>query len=381
MEKKFIERIVEAFLETEGSDLHLVPDSPLVYREKGEIKKTDRFGTLSKEDVRMLFNQIVDLAAKESVKKRDFIQKNLKEKSHVGFSAIFLDNVRFRVQASLYNDSYYIVLRILKSTPPKLEDLGLPQKTVAGLKYVSSRRAGLFLVVGATGSGKTTTLSSIINEINLNMAKNIITLEDPIEYEYKAAKSNVIQKELGRDFEDFNEAIRSALREDPDVILVGEIRDKETLSLALELSETGHLVFGTLHTNTVVSTIQRMVAMSGEEELTRNRLAQSLIGVLAQMLIKNQQGELSVVTEFLIVDKSISANIREGEDVQINSSLDTYEYSNSFNHSLRELFKKGKIDVDMAYRYSPDPKYLNLEDEIFENKTQKNEIKNSYILD
>lgn len=358
---KEITVIVERFLDTGGSDIHIANGRKICYRVNGNIVKLEEYGTLSKEEAKGIFSQLVSIDSDEEGKRRKFVSESMEKHGHVGFG-VTVSGQRFRVQASRYDGGYYIVMRALRSSPPSLEELGFPEKTIQGLKSVIKRKSGIFLVVGATGSGKSTTLAAIIDAINASFRKNIITLEDPVEYIFEPKHSNVIQKELGRDFDIFYEALRSALREDPDVLLVGEIRDRETLELALELAETGHLVFGTLHTNTVVSTIQRMVSMAGDETLTRNRLSHTLLGVIAQSLYLKKDGNMSVLSELLITDKAILANIREGEEIQINASLDNFKYCNSYNSMIRDLYKRDIIDMDTALRLSPDPKYLNLEE-------------------
>ena len=356
-----VREIVETFLALGGSDIHMANGKNVCYRVNGSIKKDEEKGFLTKEEMKKIFGELMEMDAAGDSKKARFIEDSLRKNGHAGFS-VTVSGTRFRVQASHYDGGYYVVMRVLKEKPPSLSELGFPEKTVNGLKTVIRRKAGIFLVVGATGSGKSTTLAAIIDQINASFPKNVITLEDPIEYVFEPKRGNVIQKELGRDFDSFYEALRSALREDPDVLLVGEIRDRETLELAMELAETGHLVFGTLHTNTVVSTIQRIVSMSGNETLARNRLSQTLLGVIAQSLYVRKDGKMSVISELLITDKAVLANIREGEDVQINASLDNYKHCNSYNAAIRELYKNNIIDMDTALRLSPDPKYLDLEE-------------------
>ena len=243
-----------------------------------------------------------------------------------------------------------------------MEELGFSEKTLKGLSEIAYRPAGLFLVTGGTGAGKSTTLASLVRKINEKFNKKIITLEDPIEYVHKSAKCLVVQRELGRDFPRFSDGLHSALREDPDVILVGEIRDESSLELCLKASETGHLVLATLHTNDAVSTVKRMVAMSSNQQLTRDRLSQSLLGVLSQRLAPKKDGIGRVlIYEFLFANKGVLAQIRESKDEQIYSMIDSIPYSNSFNVNILERYKSGLISKDTAMAVSPDPSKLDFD--------------------
>lgn len=366
--KEKFENLVKDFLEKGGSDIHFSINNPIGFRLKGYLKKQYTDEILNKDDTIGYFNALKSYLTKQL---QDYTDSQILEKFHAGFGIIACGK-RFRVNIAVNNGGYYIVLRVIDGTPPKLENLNFTENTLNGLKWVSKREAGLFLVVGSTGSGKSTTLASIIRNINEKYEKNIVTLEDPIEFVHESYESQIVQKELGRDFLDFNSALSSALREDPNVLLIGEIRDGRTLDLAIKASETGHLVFGTLHTNDAIATIQRLSAMSSNPALIRDRISQTLLGVIAQKLTVNTQGKRMAVWELLICDKRASALIRENKDVQLKGALDTLKYSQSFNYTLREYFKQNLLTEEECLILSPDPKYLKLEDIETNTKTNEN---------
>lgn len=365
------ENMVKEFLEKGGSDIHISVGNPIGFRLKGYLKKQEEEYKLTKEDTNHYFDALKSYLPQLL---QDYTDSQIKDKYHAGFG-ITACNKRFRVNVAVNNGGYYIVLRVIDGTPPRLERLNFSENTLNGLKWVSKREAGLFLVVGSTGSGKSTTLASIIRNINEKEDKNIITLEDPIEFVHESLKSQIVQKELGRDFLDFNSALSSALREDPNVLLIGEIRDGQTLDLAIKASETGHLVFGTLHTNDAIATIQRLSAMSSNPALIRDRLAQTLLGVIAQKLTVNTQGKRMAVWELLICDKRASALIRENKDVQLKGALDTLKFSQSFNYTIREYYRQNLLTEEECLILSPDPKYLKLDEISTDKKTEDNQEK------
>ena len=352
----WFEQTVKELLDKKGSDLHVVPNEKVSFRIDGKIIKTSR-ETNETETKRLLEL----LQQKIGVASANLVKEKLEKHGNAGFS-ITLQDQRFRVNVSRVANGYQIVLRHIKEIPPHIDELGFLPKTIQGLKELINRPAGLFLVTGGTGSGKSTTLASIIREINEKFNKKIITLEDPIEYVHKSINCLVVQRELGRDFPRFSDGLHSALREDPDVILVGEIRDEASLELCLKASETGHLVFATLHTNDAVSTVKRIVAMSSNQTLTRDRLSQSLLGVLSQRLALKKDGAGRVlIYEFLFANKGVLAQIRESKDEQIYSMIDSIPYSNSFNVNIIERYKQGLISKETAIAVSPDPSKLDLD--------------------
>ncbi len=356
-----VDQIIERLGEGGWSDLHFSPNNYPSARVKGEIVQfEDLKGKLSEEDTKEISDYLFSYL---SEREREVFKSKLfdDEYGHTGFS-VTIKGKRFRVNVSRLGMGYHIVMRLLSTEPPDLNKLGFNQKTYDALNFVLNRREGLFLVVGPTGSGKSTTLASMIKEINERFPKHIITLEDPIEYLHPSRKSLVVQKELGRDFPNFQEGLHSALREDPDVILVGEIRDPKSFELCLKASETGHLVFATLHTQDTLATVNRLVALgSYNPNLTRDRLAQVLVGVIAQKLFLTPERKRRVCWEILIPDKGVKAQIRKNEIEQIRSMLDNIPMSQSFNKTIRELYAQGLVDEGTARSLSPDPNNLDLD--------------------
>ena len=358
-----VEELIAKLEEGEWSDLHFSPGNFPSARVKGEIVQFPDIagGRLSEEDTKNIKDHLLSFLTDREAK---IAQEKIESDSygHAGFS-ITVQGKRFRVNLSRLGNGYHIVMRLLASEPPDLRELGFNERTCEALEYVLTRREGLFLVVGATGSGKSTTLASMVKEINKRFALHIITLEDPIEYLHSSRRSVVVQKELGRDFPSFQEGLHSALREDPDVILVGEVRDPKSFELCLKASETGHLVLATLHTQDTLSTINRLVALgSHNPDLTRDRLAQVLVGIIAQKLFLAPSRRRRVCWEILIPSKGIKAQIRKNEIEQIRSMLDNTPMSQSFNKTIRELYMQGLVDRGTAIALSPDPQNLNLGD-------------------
>lgn len=359
--KHFEEEIIKYTLEDNSSDIHFSPGNNISLRKIGKIKKINEKYILKEIDTKNIYNILLTYL---NISSKNYIEETLIKYSYAGF-AISINDLRFRVNISIVGDGFYIVFRNIKSVPPKIEELNFSISTLNALKYVAELEEGLFLVVGPTGSGKTTTLSSLIDFINNNFEKNIITLEDPVEYIYKPEKCHIVQRELGRDFPLFVNGLTSAMREDPDILLVGEIRDEESLEMALRASETGHLVLATLHTDSAVSTIQRIVSMSSNPILTRERLRNSLKGSIAQRLIpyeKTNNGEKLksrlLLWEILVCSKDISNIIGDGNDIQITGLLDTKQHCQSYNKTLLEYYNSNIVDKDFILKHSKDKRSL-----------------------
>ena len=255
---------------------------------------------------------------------------------------------RFRVNVFHQRGNPAMVLRYITADMPRLDDLGLPEI----LKDLMMLKRGLILMVGATGSGKSTTIASMINYRNENSSDHIITIEDPIEFVHESKRSLVNQREVHRDTLGFSEALRSALREDPDVVLVGEMRDLETIRLALTAAETGHLVFGTLHTSSAAKTIDRIVDVfpSAEKEMVRTMLSESLRAAISQSLLKRIGGGRVAAHEIMIGTPAIRNLIREGKIAQMYSAIQTGQKDGmqTLDQCLTELLQKGIVTKEEA---------------------------------
>ena len=315
------------------SDLHLEVGIAPVVRLHGDMTPLD-LPPLEKADTERLVRSI----ATESQLAE--IEKN----GGADFGFAFGDQARFRVSAFKQKGALGIVMRQIPSTLLTMEQLGLPPH----IKQLLYKPRGLILVTGPTGSGKSTTLASMIDIINKERACHVITIEDPIEFYHQHKKSVVIQREIGRDVPSFAEALRRALRQDPDIILVGEMRDVETIGAAVSAAETGHLVFGTLHTTGAARTVDRIVDAfpTDQQEQIRTQLASSLVAVISQVLLPrcDKKGRVAAF-EIMVATPSIQALIRDNKTFRITSDIQTgakYGMNTMDTHLLR-LYKEGKI--------------------------------------
>ena len=345
--------LVDYLLNHNGSDLHFPPYGIPKARVQGLLEKPLEVAVKG-EDVKDYLATLVGEG------RRRKIEKDLKERGDTDF-AVSVKEVRFRVNVakSYANgyDGYYVVMRRISQNPPSLSSLGFPEKVEQGIwKRViipasEEKISGLLILVGETGSGKSTTLASIIREILQRGKVNVITLEDPIEYVHKDAKGQIIQRELATHFNDYTDGLKSALREDPNVLLVGEIRNAETLEEALRAAETGHLVLTTLHANDSVTAINRMSFMASEGERTfiRYRLSQVLIGIIAQKLIRTNAGRRELLCEALFFNRAIRNMMTDPEkDKALQSQIDLTPYSTSFEMTLFNMVVSGKISPEKA---------------------------------
>jgi twitching motility protein PilT len=323
--------ILELAQTTKLSDIHIHAGSAVAYREHGDIVQLER---------------VVDQS-----ELREFLQDVLSESEFMHFIeskdhdfAIEKDGFRFRVNAFQETDKIAMVMRRIESKIPDFDALNLP----AYVRTVPSLGTGLVLVTGPTGSGKSTTLASILDVINASQKGHIITIEDPIEFRHKSKSSVISQREVGRDTKSFLSALRASLREDPDVILVGELRDLETIQLALTAAETGHLVFGTLHTNSAPSTITRIIDVfpPSQQEQIRSQLSSTLRCVLTQNLLKrtDQTGRVAAF-ELMICNTAIKNLIRENKIFQIPNIMQTARAEGmiTMENSLKTLLMENKI--------------------------------------
>ena len=306
-----IDRLLETCIKQGASDIHLVTDRPPVLRLHGSLRSLET-KVLDSDDTSALMKSITP----------DRNQQELQEQGTTDFGFAFGDAGRFRVAIFRQRGKLSLVLRLIPNELLTFEQIGLPG-TIPGL---CRRPQGLFLVTGPTGSGKTTTLASMINYINENLDRHIITVEEPIEYYHYHKKSIINQREVGIDVPTFSEAVRRSLRQDPDVILVGELRDLETMETAVRAAETGHLVFSTVHTTGCQGTITRIIDQFpvNQQEQMRVQLSTNLIAVLSQALCRKTGGKgRAAAYEFMMVTPAISNLIRENKTYRIDSAIQT----------------------------------------------------------
>jgi twitching motility protein PilT len=336
--------LLDLVVEMNASDLHLQVGQPPTLRLSGSMTPTEG------PDLTPIDTEHLMMAITPEVH-----QQHLKQHGGADFGFAFLDKARFRVSVHKAKGNYGIVLRQIPNRMFGLRDIGLPDK-VRELLY---RPRGLVLVTGPTGSGKTTTLASMLNYINENRDGHIITIEDPIEYYHPHKKCIVTQREVGNDVESFQEAIRRGLRMDPDIILVGEMRDLETIEAAITAAETGHLVFGTLHTNGAAKTIDRIVDAfpANMKEMIRTQLASSIVAVISQVLCKKIGGGRVAAFEIMIATDSIRALIRDNKTFRITSDIQTGASLGmvTMDTCLMNLYNRQLITADECVEKSMDP--------------------------
>jgi twitching motility protein PilT len=327
-----------AFSAKQGaSDMHLSAGMPPMIRVDGEVRKIN-VPTLEHKDVLSLIHDIMN----------DKQRKNYEEFLEADFSFEIPGLARFRVNAFNQNRGCGAVFRTIPSKILSMEDLGMGNI----FKELSMQPNGLVLVTGPTGSGKSTTLAAMIDYINDNKYDHILTIEDPIEFVHKSKRCLVNQREVHRDTLSFDNALRSALREDPDIILVGEMRDLETIRLAMSAAETGHLVFGTLHTNSASKTIDRIIDVfpAAEKDMVRTMLSESLKAVISQALLKKNGGGRVAAHEIMVGTPAIRNLIREGKVAQMYSAIQTGQSTGmqTLDQCLKELLAKKVITREIA---------------------------------
>jgi len=305
-----IDKLLETVVKEGCSDLHITTGQPPCVRKHGRLVRLET-KTLGPEDTTALMKSITP----------ERNQQELQEVGGTDFGFAYGEKARFRVAVFKQRGHIAMVLRQIPREFLTFEQLGLP----AAVRDVITRPRGLFLVTGPTGSGKTTSLASMINWMNSNHDHHIITIEDPIEYYHTHKKSMINQREVGVDVPSFPEALRRSLRMDPDVILVGEMRDLDTISAAITAAETGHIVFGTLHTTGAQGTVDRIIDVfpTNQQEQIRTQLSTSIIGILSQALLPRKPKGLVAAFEMLVVTPAIANLIRENKTYRINSSIQT----------------------------------------------------------
>ena len=340
-----IDKLLQACVKQGASDIHIAVGQPPVFRLHGRLRRLET-KVLEPEDSVALMKSITP----------ERCQRELQEQGGCDFGFAFGDQARFRVSVFKQRGNIGMVLRQIPNDMLTPEQLGLPDVVTK----LILRPRGLMLVTGPTGSGKSTTLASLVNYINENMDHHIITIEDPIEFYHYHKKSTVNQREVGVDVPSFAEAIRRALRQDPDVILVGEMRDLATIEAAITAAETGHVVFGTLHTNSAMGTINRIIdAFPGNlQDQIRTQLASSIIGVVAQTLLPKIGGGRLAAYEILICTPAVANLIRENKVFRINSAIQTgaKHGMQMMDDALFKLWKDEKVTIEevLARAHNPD---------------------------
>ncbi len=335
-------------IDSKASDLHLIAGIPPTLRIEGELTPVTNMGISSAESISELLKQSLTSEQLE----------RLNVNKEIDFSIAFSDKARFRVNAYTAKNNLAAAFRLIPLTIPPVDTLGLPKI----LHSFTGLRQGLVLVTGPTGHGKSTTLASMINEININRAAHIVTIEDPIEFVFSPSKSIISQREMRTDSHSWEIALRSVLREDPDVVLVGEMRDYETIAAALTVAETGHLVFATLHTNSAAQTIDRIVDVFPQEQQGQVRLQLSNVieAVFSQRLIQGIDRKRVIAHEVMLGTTAIRTSIREGKTHQIESILETSQEAgmSTIERSLADLVKRGIISMEVAQSWSLRPEEL-----------------------
>src|SRR5437588_8560742 len=344
-----IDDLLEQMVGLNASDLHVTTDSPPVYRVRGEILRAEGFDPMTPDDTRSLLYRI--LSSEQ--------QKVFEQKRQLDFAYALPGVARFRVNVYYQREAVGAAFRLIPQEIKALEELGLP--TV--LHTFAEKARGIVLVTGPTGSGKSTTLAAILDEINRNRSEHILTIEDPIEFVHRHKRCIVNQREIGPDALSFGDALKAALRQDPDILLLGEMRDMETISTALTAAETGHLVFATLHTQSAPSTIDRIIDAfpSEQQEQVRIMIAMSLQGVVTQTLLPTADGVGRVpALEILLPDDAVRNLIRQGKVEQIYSVMqtNTKKGMQTMEQSLAHLIQHRIVDFEVGLSRSSRPEQL-----------------------
>jgi twitching motility protein PilT len=342
--KQAMETLLRMLVSESGSDLHLRVGEPPILRKHGEMQRLEAEGRLTNEEMESLIYSIMP----------DRNKKEFDTHFDTDFAYEIEGLARFRANALKDRKGMAAVFRVIPNTIVTADQLGI-SKEVQNLCYLTK---GLVLVTGPTGSGKSTTLCALVDLVNRSRSDHVITIEDPIEFVHENKSCILTQRQVGVHTDSFKSALRAALREDPDIILVGELRDLETVAIAIETAETGHLVFGTLHTTTAASTIDRLIDQfpADRQEQVRTMLSESLKGVVSQVLCKKIGGGRVAAREILLVTPAIANLIREGKTYQIASTIQTSKRLGmiTMNDTLFELVEKKQVEPKEAYMRSVD---------------------------
>lgn len=347
--KKKLDEILSLAIEKKASDIYIMAEKPLTLRVNSilipmsaiNLKRSDTSGLI---DNLLTFYQI----------------ENLSKNKSINISYNFKNNHRFRINVFFQNKNLSIILRHISNAPKSFKELGLPEE----LEQITKLKQGLVLITGPTGSGKSTTLISIINNINNERHKHIITIEDPIEFMFKDNKSIITQREVFEDTHSFKDALKDSFRQDPDIVMVGELRDYETIAIATTAAETGHLVLATLHTNSASQTIDRIIDSfpGSQQDQIKAQLALCLSCVFSQRLIRAINGNLLIAYELMYSNPAISNLIRENKIYQISSVISTSKEKDmiSLNRCLVQMIQKKEISIEEAFSHTLDSTELKM---------------------
>lgn len=343
-----LNKLLDITLERNASDLHLIVGEPPILREDSVPKRLEDYQILSKDGVADLIDVMLNPEQKTK----------LGENMQLDFSYAYKDSARFRVNVYKAQGVWNAAFRLISTHIKNLEELNLP----AMMRRFTEYRQGLVLVVGPTGHGKSTAMAAMINEINNSRSEHILTIEDPVEFLYNRNQSFISQREVGVDTRSFGQALKSALREDINVVLVGEMRDMESISATLTLAETGHLIFATMHTNDAAQSIDRIVDVfpGDQQSQIRSQLANTLLGVASLRLLPKVGGGRIPAAEIMISNHAIKNIIRENRIYEIQNIIHTSleEGMIPLDKSLANLVKQGLVELEVAHSYVIDPDYF-----------------------
>jgi twitching motility protein PilT len=346
--KKKLEELVDNLIQEDASDLHLSEQKVPIMRVSTALIPLVKYQPLSHAEIDGMLNELLSAKQKEK----------FNNEREIDFAYNHKDSIRLRGNAYLQLGKVSIALRLIPKKIKTMEELNLPPI----LETFANKQQGFFLVVGPTGQGKSTTLASMIQHINTHRLEHIITIEDPIEYIFESDQSLVEQREVREDTPDFHTALRGVFRQDIDVLMIGEMREPETISTAVTAAETGHLVFSTLHTNTAAQTVARIIDsfVAEQQSQIRIQLSASLIGIFSQRLIPRISGGLIPAYELLINNSAVANLIRENRIHELNSVIETGSELGmiDLNRTLSELVKTGEITVENAYMFSQNSRGL-----------------------
>ncbi len=348
MEHKMLTEMIDHLIQEDASDLHLSEDKLPIMRVSGSLIPLAKYKEVSRADIKGILDELLSQKQKEK-----FI-----DEKEVDFAYDHKGTIRLRGNAYFQLGKISVALRLIPKKIRTMEELNLPPI----LEEFANKQQGFFLVVGPTGQGKSTTLASLISHINTHRLEHIITIEDPIEYLFESDKSLIEQREIREDTPDFHTALRGVFRQDIDVLMIGEMREPETISTAVTAAETGHLVFSTLHTNTASQTVGRIIDsfVAEQQSQIRVQLSASLIGIFSQRLIPRISGGMVPAYELLINNAAVANLIRENRVHELNSVIETGSELGmiDLNRTLAELVKAGEITVENAYLFSQNSKGL-----------------------